>query len=56
MAQEKFIVAMLEVDSDDRYLTVEVLADLGFDLQIDFFPTAMICFLELKIHAGPDIG
>lgn len=28
---------MLEDDSDDRYLTTEVLADLPFDLQIHFF-------------------
>ena len=32
---------MLEDDSDDRYLTNEVLAELDFDLQIDFFSSSV---------------
>lgn len=32
---------MLEDDSDDRYLTNEVLSELDFDLQIDFFSSSI---------------
>jgi CheY-like chemotaxis protein len=40
MEQKKLRIAMLEDDSDDRYLTSEVLNDLNFNLQIDFYSSS----------------
>ncbi|RYZ27101.1 MAG: response regulator, partial [Chitinophagaceae bacterium] len=41
MGKKKLHIAMLEDDSDDRYLTEEVLAELDFNLQIIFFSSSI---------------
>ena len=45
---------MLEDDSDDRYLTREVLDDLDFDLTIDFFSNSNDLFAGLQ-NTKPDL-
>ena len=47
MPQKNLHIAMLEHDSDDRYLTKEVMKELGFDLHIDFFSNSQDLFDSL---------
>jgi CheY-like chemotaxis protein len=54
MGQKKLRIAMLEDDSDDRYLTSEVVNDLGFDLQIAFFSNSNELLAGLET-ARPDL-
>ena len=45
---------MLEDDSDDRYLTKEVLEDLGFELHINFYSNSNELFSGISI-TKPDL-
>jgi CheY-like chemotaxis protein len=46
--KKRLTIAKLEDDSDDRYLTKEMISDLGFDLEIDFFSKSNELFASLK--------
>lgn len=54
MNQKKLKVAMLEDDSDDRYLTNDVVAGLPLDLQIDFYANSNALFTGLQ-HNRPHL-
>ncbi|HYO22946.1 MAG TPA: response regulator [Flavisolibacter sp.] len=47
MLQKELRVAMLEDDSDDRYLTEEVLNESGFDIKIEFYSRSHDLFAAL---------
>ena len=54
MANKKLKVAILEDDSDDHYLTSETLAELDFDVHVDFF-TNSNDFFQTIIQAKPGL-
>jgi CheY-like chemotaxis protein len=48
----KFVI-MLEEDSDDRYLTQEVLSDLNIDIPVKFFSNSIDFFSFLSVSDKP---
>jgi two-component system, response regulator len=49
------LIAMLEDDSDDRYLTGETLKNLDLDIQVRFFSSSDELFQFLGQHTKPSL-
>jgi len=55
MFPDQLYIAMLEDDSDDRYLTNEILTEIGFDITIRFFSNSDELLKALSLSVKPQL-